>query len=294
MKLPASAVAGDLLTLNATGSAAQTITLTQAQIDARNVVFEVAAPANGETLVVKAQVTDPAGNKSAEVSDSAVIDTQAPGAPVVEITEDGNNDGWINKAELNGDIGVTVSLAGTGAKAGETLLVSINGTAQTPIILTAADIQSGTVALTGISNPGEGVTLTVTAAVKDAAGNTGASGSDSATIDTIAPQTLTAKLDPTSDSGTKGDNITNDKTPTISGTGDPGAKIEVTMPGTNEKLTTTVKPDGTWTVTPTQEVAEGPIVVNVKETDPAGNSISTTVPLTIDYGRTERWHGTDG
>ena len=281
--LPASAVAGDLLTLNATGSAAQTITLTQAQIDARNVVFEVAAPANGETLVVKAQVTDPAGNKSAEVSDSAVIDTQAPGAPVVEITEDGNNDGWINKAELNGDIGVTVSLAGTGAKAGETLLVSINGTAQTPIILTAADIQSGTVALTGISNPGEGVTLTVTAAVKDAAGNTGASGSDSATIDTIAPQTLTAKLDPTSDSGTKGDSITNDKTPTISGTGDPGAKIEVTMP-TGEKLTTTVKPDGSWTVTPTQDVPEGDIEVKVKETDPAGNSIDTTVPLTIDSG----------
>ncbi|QRM19024.1 type I secretion C-terminal target domain-containing protein [Dechloromonas sp. TW-R-39-2] len=281
--LPASAVAGDLLTLNATGSAAQTITLTQAQIDAHSVIFEVAAPANGETLVVKAQVTDPAGNKSAEVSDSAVIDTQAPGAPVVEITEDGNNDGWINQAELSGDIGVTVSLAGTGAKAGETLLVSINGVAQTPIVLTAADILSGKVALTGVSNPGEGVTLTVTAAVKDAAGNTGATGSDSATIDTIAPQTLTAKLDPTSDSGTKGDSITNDKTPTISGTGDPGAKIEVTMP-TGEKLTTTVKPDGSWTVTPTQDVPDGPIVVNVKETDPAGNSISTTVPLTIDSG----------
>ena len=294
VKLPASAVAGDLLTLNATGNAAQTITLTQSQIDAGKVVFELTAPANGETLVVKAQVTDAAGNKSAEVSDSAVIDTQAPGAPVVEITEDGNNNGWISKTELNGDIGVTVSLAGTGAKVGDKLLVSINGTEQAPIVLTAADIQSGTVALTGVTNPGEGVTLTVTAAVKDAAGNTGATGSDSATIDTIAPQVLTAKLDPTSDSGTQGDGITNDKTPTISGTGDPGAKIEVTMPGHQREADDDGEAgrhlDGDADARSRGRPDRGQRQGN----RPGRQQHQHDRAADHRYGRTERWHGTDG
>jgi len=121
---------------------------------------------------------------------------------------------------------------------------------------------------------------TVVANGKDAAGNA-ATGSDTGSVDTTAP-TLTALLDPTSDSGVKGDSITNDNTPTISGTGEPGAKIDVTIPGTHEHLTTTVGVDGKWTVTPTLAIPDGPITIPVVETDPAGNATSTTVPLTID------------
>ncbi|MBA4110980.1 MAG: hypothetical protein C0487_15455, partial [Leptothrix sp. (in: Bacteria)] len=121
--------------------------------------------------------------------------------------------------------------------------------------------------------------------VKDVAGNLGATGSDSAKVDTTAPAILTAQLDPASDSGIQGDGITNDATPTISGTGDAGAQIKVTMPGTGEVLTTTVLQNGTWTVTPTQDIPNGTAgPAQVTETDAAGNTTQTTVSLNIDTG----------
>ncbi|MGH6648380.1 Calx-beta domain-containing protein, partial [Aquabacterium sp.] len=284
IKLPPDAVAGDLLTVTSTGGTPQTITLTQAQVDAGQVLVSVAVPASGTDLVVTAQVSDAAGNQSVVVSDQAAIATDDISAPKVTIGEDANNDGYINKAELSGSIDVSVALPAT-AKAGDSLLVSINGTAQTPIVLTQADINASSVSVPGITNPGEGSTLTVTAQVKDVAGNLGATGSDSAVVDTTPATVLTAQLDPASDSGTKGDGITNDATPTISGTGEPGAQIKVTLPGSTEVLTTVVGTDGTWTVTPTQNIPNGTSgQADVIETDAAGNTTQTKVPLTIDTG----------
>jgi len=127
---------------------------------------------------------------------------------------------------------------------------------------------------------GEG-NYTVVANGVDAAGNTG-SGSDNGSVDSIAP-TLTAQLDPASDSGTKGDGITNDQTPTISGTGEPGSSIVVVMPGTGETLSTTVKADGTWSVTPSQNIPNNTSgQADVTETDSAGNVTHATVDLAID------------
>jgi hypothetical protein len=54
-----------------------------------------------------------------------------------------------------------------------------------------------------------------------------------------------------SDSGARGDGVTNDTTPTLSGSGTPGDTITVTMPETGEVLTAPVAADGTWRVTPT-------------------------------------------
>ncbi|RZI83749.1 MAG: hypothetical protein EOP38_11580, partial [Rubrivivax sp.] len=284
VKLPADVAAGDLLTVTATGNAPQTITLTQPQIDAGQIALVVNAPANGSDLVVTAQVSDAAGNHSLVASDHAVIANNDIQAPTVSILEDANNDGFINKAELSGNIDISVALPGT-AKVGDSLLVSANGTAQAPIVLTQADISKGSVSVPGVSSPGEGATLTVTAQVKDVAGNLGALGSDSAKVDTTAPAVLTAQLDPASDSGTKGDGITNDATPTITGTGDPGAQIKVVMPGSNEVLTAIVKADGTWSVIPTQDIPNGTNgQAQVTETDAAGNTTQTTVALNVDTG----------
>ncbi|RZI84633.1 MAG: type I secretion C-terminal target domain-containing protein, partial [Rubrivivax sp.] len=286
VQLPADAAAGDALSITATGNAPQTIILTQAQIDAGQVPVMLTAPSSGTDLVVTAQVSDAAGNQSASVSDHAVIATDDISAPKVTITPDANNDGLISKAEIGGspNIGVTIDLPGM-VKAGDSLLVSINGATQAPIVLTQANIDSHSVVISGVSNPGDGASLNVTAQVKDVAGNLGALGSDSAKVDTTAPVVLTAQLDPASDSGTKGDGITNDATPTISGTGDPGAQIKVVMPGSNEVLSTTVKADGTWSVTPTQDIANGTNgQAQVTETDAAGNTTQTTVALNIDTG----------
>ncbi|EPH5778186.1 hypothetical protein ACS2RX_003736, partial [Vibrio cholerae] len=102
------------------------IELTQAQIDAGEVLTTVAAPAEGATLTVEATITDKAGNVSEKGTDRAILDTTAAGAPGVTITEDGDNDGYISAAELSGDVNVTISLTGTNAVAGDTL--TVNGT----------------------------------------------------------------------------------------------------------------------------------------------------------------------
>ena len=71
------------------------------------------APATGADLVLTAAVSDPAGN-SAQGNDAATLDygvgSGAPAAPVVLITEDANNDGITNEAELPGQLDYTVTL----------------------------------------------------------------------------------------------------------------------------------------------------------------------------------------
>ena len=129
-----------------------------------------------------------AGNSAGPVSDSARLQLSAPGKPVVTITEDANNDGFISKAERDGDIGVSVALPAT-AVAGDTLKVDTDGDGQPDFtkVLGTDDIVKGSVDIPGVKNPGEGNTLTVDALVTDAAGNSGEKGSDSATVDTTAP-----------------------------------------------------------------------------------------------------------
>ena len=100
------------------------------------------------------------------------------------------------------------------------------------------------------------------------------------TVDATAPAAPGAILAPASDSGVLGDGLTNDTTPTISGTGTAGDKITVVIGG--QTLTTTVAADGTWSVTPTA-LADGVYSAVVTATDPAGNvSAPTNVPVTVD------------
>ncbi|WP_042016034.1 hypothetical protein, partial [Aeromonas caviae] len=101
--------------------------------------------------------------------------------PTVVITEDVNNDGTISNTEISGKVDVEVSLPGD-AKAGDTLKVS----GQADRLLTDADITAGKVGYE-FDRPADGVKLTVTATIVDAAGNVSLPGSDSATMgDTTA------------------------------------------------------------------------------------------------------------
>ena len=100
--LPKDAVAGDLLVVTGTGNSPKEIVLTQADIDAGKVSTAFDAPANGTEFVATAQVSDAAGNISNLAEDTATLMLDEPGAPVVTIDEDANNDGYINAAELIG------------------------------------------------------------------------------------------------------------------------------------------------------------------------------------------------
>ncbi len=80
---------------------------------------------------------------------------------------------------------------------------------------------------------------------------------------------------------TLNDILTNDTTPTISGTtNDPDAEIIVTV-GTND-YTATNNGDGTWSVPINDALPEGNTTVTVTATDPAGNTTTDTAVITVD------------
>ncbi len=123
------------------------------------------------------------GEATATTSRPYSVDTAAPSAPTVVITEDADNDGIIDSSELSGEIDVEIGLPGD-AVTGNTLTVS-DGSNTTTIMLTGADIAAGAVTTT-FPSPGAGNAITVTATLTDAAGNTSGPASDAATVD-LAP-----------------------------------------------------------------------------------------------------------
>ncbi|GAA4422691.1 cadherin domain-containing protein [Bremerella cremea] len=102
------------------------------------------------------------------------------------------------------------------------------------------------------------------------------------TFDTTAPaQPAAPDLDAGSDSGASdSDNITNDSTPTISVTTEPGAAVGFYF---DNILRATVVADsaGVATYTPTVGIAQGTYIVTVRSTDVAGNQSVASNGLTI-------------
>nr|WP_258191977.1 retention module-containing protein [Shewanella morhuae] len=196
----------------------------------------------------------------------------ADGGPSVTINTDTNNDGFISNEELAGntEVNVTIGLDGTGANVGDTL--TVNGVDYT---LTQEDINNGFVNLNLLA-PGEGETITVVATITDSAGNTSPEGSDSALLDTTAPTITVDAPDETQDT-----------TPTITGSTDapPGSTITIVVTdstGAEQTLTTTVNPDGTYSVDVISPLAEGPITATATVTDPAGNTGTATDDGNVD------------
>lgn len=114
-------------------------------------------------------------------------------------------------------------------------------------------------------------TYLVTASATDAAGNIGAA-TQSLTIDTVLPiATLNGGAVV----------LTNDSTPTISGTTDVAAGSIVTVMIGLRPSTALVQADGSWNVTSTA-LTDGTRAVVVSVVDAAGNAGSATQSLTID------------
>ena len=141
-----------------------------------------ALPDGASTLTVS--TTDTAGNTSTDTL-TATIDTAAPDVPTVTITEDANNDGLINSAELSGTVEVEVALP-AGLSVGDTVNVTDgNGNTQT-VVLDAGNV-AGPVTVS-FPAPADGGSITATANITDTVGNTGNdSAPDTATVDITAP-----------------------------------------------------------------------------------------------------------
>ena len=287
VSLPSDAMAGDTLTV--TGQ--DPITLTASQISDGNLSFSYDKPEDGATITVNATITDQAGHVSSIGTDTAIMgDTTITAAPVVTITEDVNNDGYINGSELNGQVNVAVAIP-EGAVAGDTIHVT-DGSTTTPIVLNATDISAGSVT-TGFASPGEGNTITVSASLTDQAGNQSASSSDSAIVDTAVftntnndgDIAITSDLSKDTNSGSKKDLITNDTTPAIEGNTEAGATVTISYLGADGQQhtdTTTADNKGDYRVDITSALPEGSNDLTVSATDIAGNTASITQSLTID------------
>ena len=116
---------------------------------------------------------------------------------------------------------------------------------------------------------GEG-SRTVTAAVTDPAGNT-STATEQLTVDTVAPAvTITGGATA----------LTDDPSPTITGTTDAPLGAVVTVTLADQTLTGTVQSDGTWSVT-SAHLADGPHLVVMTVSDAAGNQASAVQTLTV-------------
>ncbi|MGL6363895.1 retention module-containing protein, partial [Aeromonas veronii] len=169
----------------------------------------------------------------------------------------------------------TPTLTGTtDAPAGSTvtlLVTDANGNQQT---LTAIVTPSGTFTVDVVTPLAEG-SYTVTATVTDPAGNTGTA-TDNGSVDVTAP-TITVDAP---------DNTT-DTTPTITGTTNaaPGSTVTLVVTdanGTQQTLTATVQPGGSYSVDVTTPLAEGSYKVDASVTDPAGNTDTATDNGSVD------------
>lgn len=205
--------------------------------------------------------------------------TDAPSAPDLEAASD---TGDSNSDNLTGDTTPTFS-GGAG---------SVEGLSTVTLRVGAADVRSTT------ANADGSWSLTLQAGdlasganvvdiyYTDPAGNVSPDSDDlTVTLDTTANAPAAAPdLEAASDTGTNNDNITSDTTPTFSG-GDGSVEANSTVwlriNGVNTRSTTATAA-GAYTITMTAgDLHEGPNIIDIIYTDPAGNASSDSANLTV-------------
>ncbi|WP_062054422.1 choice-of-anchor L domain-containing protein, partial [Aquimarina longa] len=270
--LPADAVAGDIVTITDGNGNTQNVTLTATDITNGNIAVNFPNPGDNGTITATAFVTDQAGNQGTSANDTATINTSAPSAPTVVITEDTNNDGVISASEATGPVDVTVTLPAD-AVAGDTVTITDgNGNTQN-VTLTATDITNGNIAV-NFPNPGDNGTITATAFVTDQAGNQGTSANDTATINTSAPSAPTVVI--TEDTNNDGVISTSEATGPVD--------VTVTLPAdaiAGDTVTITDGNGNTQNVTLTAtDITNGNIAVNFP--NPGDNGTITATAFVTD------------
>ena len=124
----------------------------------------------------------------------------------------------------------------------------------------------------------------ITAQATDVALNVGAVSVGSAlTVDTTAPVAPTIDSVSTDSGDSATDEVTNDNTPTITGTAEAGSFVEVSLDAVTIG-TVTADGAGNYSITPVSPIADGVYTVAATSTDSAGNSTTTTATdfLTVD------------
>ena len=225
------------------------------------------------SVTVTASVSDKAGNP-ASVDHNLTVDVTVPAVTINTIA----GDDVINVAEHSQ--AHVISGTATGAAAGDKVTVTIGGQTYTTVLDAAGNWSVG-VPASVISGLSDG-TVTVTASVTDAAGNTG-TGSHNVTVDTGLPSVSFNAIsdDNVLNAVEKGQDLS------VSGTSSnlaEGTVVTVTLNGKNYTATTAA--DGTWSLTvPAADLAglgQANYTLNATATNGVGNSVSNTANLLVD------------
>ncbi|MBO6496559.1 MAG: Ig-like domain-containing protein, partial [Roseivirga sp.] len=191
------------------------------------------------------------------------------------------NDALVGNAEVS-----TSTFTFAGAEIGTTYNYTVSSSNGGTNVTGSGTIATATdqVTLADLSGLNDG-TLTLSVTLTDASSNVGTAATDDTVLDTTAPvaPNVTSISDDTGSSDSDG--ITSDNTPSVNGTAEANAIVEVFVGGTSVG-TTTADGSGDWTLayTGTNPLTDGTIVVTANATDAAGNTgaTSTAVNVTID------------
>jgi hypothetical protein len=213
------------------------------------------------------------------------LDHTAPSAPSTPVMTTGTDTGSSSSDAITAN--TAPSFSGTGEANAAITLYDTDGTT---VIGTTTANGSG-IWTVHASGPLSSGSHTVKVKQTDAAGNVSVASSGLVVvIDDSAPSAPgTPVLSTGSDSATLGDGITNDSTPTITGTAEPNAIVKLyDTNGTTLLGTATASNTGVWSIT-SSTLGEGGHTLTVKQTDPAGNVsvASSALSLTIDTAAPE-------
>ncbi|EMF0890168.1 Ig-like domain-containing protein [Enterobacter roggenkampii] len=267
-----SAEAGQTVTVSLNGKDYTTTVSADGSWTLNVPAADVAALTDG-SVTVTASVSDKAGNP-ASVDHNLTVDATVPAVTINTVA----GDDVINLAEHSQ--AHIISGTATGAAAGDKVTVTIGGQTYTTVLDAAGNWSVG-VPASVISGLSDG-SVTVTASVTDAAGNTG-TGTHNVTVDTGLPSVAFNAI--------SGDNVLNavekGQDLSVSGTSAnlaEGTVVTVTLNGKNYTATTAA--DGSWSLTvPAADLAslgEANYTLSAAATNGVGNSVSNTANLQVD------------
>ena len=224
---------------------------------------------------IQVKQTDAAGNVGPAVSNTStiIIDTTAPTVGTGGLAHTSISDTGISSSDSI-TTNTTPALAGT-TEPNATVAVIVNGVTYN----TTADA-SGNWSISATNTLPAG-TYTPSITVTDAAGNSATADGTPFTVDLTAPAKPSAPdLATASDTGSSSsDNLTNDTTPTLTGTAESGSLVKVYDGSTY--LGSAIASGGTWSFTPSTSLLAGVHTITVTATDAAGNTSDASDPMTI-------------
>ncbi|MCU6413746.1 Ig-like domain-containing protein [Enterobacter cloacae] len=246
--------------------------------------LEPTTPLPDGKYTLTAKETDGVGNVSGPSGEYIInVATVPPQAPTLDTVYDdvAPHADYLQKGDVTND--TTPTLSGSSGVAGGTISIYDNGR----LIGTTSVAGNGSWSFTPDTALADG-SHNFTATVTDGVGRTSEpTGGFGIVIDTKAPDAASDLLVTDNVGAWQGPVVsgdtTDDNTPTLSGRAEPGSTVNIIDNG-QVIGTAKVNPDGTWSYTPDQPLANGAHDLTTTVTDPSGNTgpKGSHVVITVD------------